>query len=242
MSVINAQATAYIDVFHQNATGFQLILQFVDTVAKGNKVTHIQNLRTDVKVKSDEFDMLHFYCHIYHFIHILHTDSKFVLGQASRNIGMSMRTDIGIDTESHIGYLILSSSKFVYHFQFRNRFYIETEDSVFQSEVNLPIGFAYSRKDNFACRKSGTDSSTDFSTTHTICSHTAFTDNGKHFRIGVCFYCIVYGIVRIFGNLLVDSRQCITQHFRIVIIERCLQSTELIDWKYSFHNSKNLFS
>ena len=27
------------DVFHQNATGFQLILQFVDTVAKGNKVT-----------------------------------------------------------------------------------------------------------------------------------------------------------------------------------------------------------
>ena len=242
MTVVNAQTTTDIDMLYQNTAGFELVLQFIHPVTKSDEIAHIQYLRTDMEVQTDEFYILHFQSHIDHPVHVLHTDTEFVFSQTGGDIGVRMRPDIRIDTESDISDLILSGSQFVDDFQFGDRLYIETEDAIFQSEVDLPIRFPDSGKNDFIGRESGTDSGTDFSATHAVCSHSAFTDNGKYFRIGIRLHGIMYGIARIFGNLLVNSRQCITQHFRIIIIERCLQSTEFIDWKYSFHNSRNLFS
>ena len=242
MSVVNTQATADIDVFYQNMTRFQFILQFIHTVAERDKIAHIQYLRTDMEVQADEFHVLHLQGDIDHLVHILHTDTEFVFSQTGSDISMRMCSYIRIDAESDISNLILCRSQFIDDFQFGNRLYIETEDAILQSEVDLPVCFTDSGKNNLIGRKPGTDSGTYFSTAHAVGSHSAFTDNGHYFRIGICLDSIVYGIARIFGNLLVNSRQCITQHFRIIIIERCLQSTEFIDWKYSFHHSRNLFS
>ena len=63
-----------------------------------------------------------------------------------------MRPDIRIDTESDISDLILSGSQFVDDFQFGDRLYIETEDAIFQSEVDLPIRFPDSGKNDFIGR------------------------------------------------------------------------------------------
>ena len=74
-------------------------------------------------------------------VHVLHTDTEFVFSQTGGDIGVRMRPDIRIDTESDISDLILSGSQFVDDFQFGDRLYIETEDAIFQSEVDLPIRF-----------------------------------------------------------------------------------------------------
>ena len=99
-----------------------------------------------MEVQTDEFYILHFQSHIDHPVHVLHTDTEFVFSQTGGDIGVRMRPDIRIDTESDISDLILSGSQFVDDFQFGDRLYIETEDAIFQSEVDLPIRFPDSSK------------------------------------------------------------------------------------------------
>ena len=59
MPVVNAETTAHVDVPDTYPAGFELIQQLVDTVAQSHKIAHIQYLRTDVEVQSDELDVLH---------------------------------------------------------------------------------------------------------------------------------------------------------------------------------------
>ena len=63
MLIINTQSTAYIDMLDADATSFQLVLQFIHTIAQGNEITHIQYLRTNVEMQSDKlrsYQTLHF--------------------------------------------------------------------------------------------------------------------------------------------------------------------------------------
>ena len=192
VSVINTQTTTYIDMFYQNSPCFQFVLQLIDTIAEGYKITHIQNLRANVEVKTDKLYVFHLLRHIYHLVHILHADTKFIFCQTGSDICVSMCAYIRIDTESNISHLILSSSQFIDYFQFGNRLYIETEDAVLQPEVNFPVCFTYSCKNNFIGRKSCTDSGTNFSTAHTVGSHSALTDDGKYFRVSICFNSVMH--------------------------------------------------
>ena len=41
MLIINAQSTTYIDMLDADAMCFQLVLQFIYTIAQGNEITHI---------------------------------------------------------------------------------------------------------------------------------------------------------------------------------------------------------
>ena len=131
MAVIYPQTTTDIYMFYQNPMRFQLVLQFIDTIAQSDEIAHIENLRTDVEVKADKLDILHSQSHVYHFIHILHTDTEFIFGKTGSDIGVSMRAYIRIDAESDIGYFVLSGCQLVDYFKLGNRFYIKTEDSIF---------------------------------------------------------------------------------------------------------------
>ena len=192
VSVINTQTTTYVDMFYQDSSCFQFVLQLIDTIAEGYKITHIQNLRANVEVKTDKLYVFHLLCYVYHLVHVLHTDTEFVFCQTGSYIGMCMCADIGIDTESNISNLILSGSQFIDYFQFGDRLDIETEDAILQSEIDFPICFADSCENNFIGRESGTDSGTDFSAAHTIGSHSALTDNGKYFRVGIGFNSVMH--------------------------------------------------
>ena len=87
MLIINAQSATYVDVLDTDAACLQLILQFIHTIAKSHEITHIQYLRTDVEVQSDKLHILHLQCHVYHIVHILHTDTKLILCQPGSDVG-----------------------------------------------------------------------------------------------------------------------------------------------------------
>ena len=44
MSIVNPQSSAYIYVSNGYMVGFELVLQVVYTVAKGNVITHVEDL------------------------------------------------------------------------------------------------------------------------------------------------------------------------------------------------------
>ena len=66
-----------------------------------------------MEMKTDELHMLQLQSHVDHLIHIVHADTEFVFGQSGSDIGMGMRTYIGIDAESYIGNFTFGGSQLV---------------------------------------------------------------------------------------------------------------------------------
>ena len=143
MIVINTESTTHINMLYKNLTCLKFILQFVYPITKSNKITHIEYLRTNMKVQTDKVDMLHPQSHIYHFVHIFHTDTKLILSKSGSDICMGMCTYIGIDTKSNICHFSFGSSQFVNNLQLGDRFYVKTENIIIQSKFDLPIGFTH---------------------------------------------------------------------------------------------------
>jgi len=103
-----------------------------------------------------------------------------------------MGTYIGIDTESHIGYLTFSGSQLIDNFQFRDRLHIKAENIIIQPQINFPISLTHPGKNNLASGKTGFDGSTDLTATYTVGTQTVLADNGKHFEIGVGLHGIMH--------------------------------------------------
>ena len=174
--------------------------------------------------------MLHPQSHIYHFVHIFHTDTKLILSKSGSDICMGMCTYIGIDTKSNICHFSFGSSQFVNNLQLGDRFYVKTENIIIQSKFNLPIG-----KYNLLCRETSFNSCTYFAPTDTIGTQSTLTNDGEHLRVCICFHSIMYVEMFITGYFFIDSSQCVTQHFCIIIIKRGTQLTKFINREYSFH-------
>ena len=79
-------------------------------------------------------------------VHILHADTKLVFSQPSGNIGMGMGTNIGIDTESHIGHLTFSGSQLVDNLQLGDGLHIKAENVIIQPQIDFPISLAHPSK------------------------------------------------------------------------------------------------
>ena len=235
MLIINPQSATYIDVLDADAMRFQFILQFVHTVAKSHEIAHIQYLRTNVEVQSDELYVLHLQRHIYHIVHVLHTDAELVLRQSGSDIGMGMCPHIGVDAESYIRNLTLCRSQFIDDFQFGDGLYIETENIIIQAEVDFPICLAHSGKHYLIRRETCLDCCTNFTATYTVGPQSVLTDDGKHFRIGICLHGIVHVKVAMLCSFGAHTRKGFTQHLRVIVIKRGAQLTEFIYGECSFH-------
>ena len=188
-----------------------------------------------MKVQTDKVDMLHLQSHIYHFIHIFHTDAKLILSKSGSDICMGMCTYIGVDTKSNVCHFSFGSSQFVNNFQFRNRFYVKTENVIIQSKFDLPIGFPHTGKYNLLCWETSFNSCTYFAATYTIGTQSTLTDDGEYLRVCICFHSIMHVKMFVTGYFFIDSSQCVTQHFCIIIIKRGTQLTKFINREYSFH-------
>ena len=79
-------------------------------------------------MQADEFHVFHRGCFFNHPFHIAHGNAKLILRQPSRDVGMSMSADIGIDAETHLRNLSLLLSQFVDDFQLGNTLHVEAED------------------------------------------------------------------------------------------------------------------
>ena len=140
MLVVNAQSTTYIDVLHRFKTLFlQSVLQFIDTKCKRMEIVHDQYLAADVEVQTDELNVAHLLGHQDDALHILHCDAEFVLCQAGGNVGMSVSSHVGIDSEAHPGSLVKTCGNLLYHLQFGYTLHIEVLDTGIQSKFYLPV-------------------------------------------------------------------------------------------------------
>ena len=138
MIVINTESTTHINMLYKNLACLKFILQFVNPITKSNKITHIEYLRTNMKVQTDTVDMLHPQSPIYHFVHIFHTDTKLILSESGSDICMGMCTYIGVDTKSNIRYFSFGSSQFaVSYTHLAQRFRIIVTDGVFSMDGNV---------------------------------------------------------------------------------------------------------
>ena len=191
-----------------------------------------------MKMQSDKLHILHLQSHFYHMIHVLHTNAKLVFRQSGSDIGMSMSSYIRIDAESDISHFTFSCSQFIDNLQLRNRLYIKTENIIVQTQIYFPIRLAHSGKNNLICRKTCLNSSTHFSSTHTIGTQPVLTDNRKHLRISICFHSIMHLKIAIFSSFCTHAGKSVAQHLRIIIIKGGTQFTEFIYGKCSFHTSK----
>ncbi len=193
-------------------------------------------------MKTDELHMLQLQSHVDHLIHIVHADTEFVFGQSGSDIGMGMRTYIGIDAESYIGNFTFGGSQLVDDFQLRHRLDIETENIVIESQVDFPISLTDSGKNDLPGRETGLDGSADFTSADTIGTQSTFADDGQYLRIGIGLDGIVYTEIVVTCHLTVDARQRVAKHFRIIIIERSRQLAKFMNGEYSFHFEKLLIS
>ena len=150
---------------------------------------------------------------------------------------MGMCADVGIQAESHAGHLTFCGSQFIDDFQFGDALHVETEDIVVQSEIDLPVGLAYTCIDHLIVGEPGLDACFYLTTADAVGSHAGFTYQTEHLRIGIGLDGVVHHKTLMLASLLVDGAQRLAQHLRIVVVEGRLYRLHLLYGEFSFaHN------
>ena len=228
MLIIYAETATYVDMLYSDTVLLQLVLQLIDPIAQCLKVTHIENLASDMEMQPNEADVLQPFGLGYNTQHISHGNSEFVLSQPCRDIRMSMSANIRVQTEGYTCRLTFLCSQIVDDFQLRDTLNVEAEDIVIQSKVNLPVALTYAGKDNLRCRKACLHGSINLSATHTVGTKSGLTDQAKQTRISVGFDSIVYDKALMLTGFFVDCAQSLAQQFSIVIVEGRLYRLQLL--------------
>ena len=130
-----------------------------------------------MKMQAYKFHMVQCRSYLNHLLHVFHGDAELVFRQSRGDVGMCMGTYVGIDTEGNSGDFAFCFGKFVDDFQFGDAFYIEICNTGINSQVDFPIAFADSGKDNPAGRETSLDTCFDFSTAYTVGPESGRTDD-----------------------------------------------------------------
>ena len=205
VGIVNAEATSHVDMFYADAVVIKYILKFVDTIAECLEVTHVEYLGADMEVESDELYILQLLGFGDDCQHIVHIDAELVLCQTRGNVGVGMGTDIGIQTEGDAGHLSLSGCQLIDNLEFWDALYIEAEDIVVDTQIDLPVALSHAGKDNLGYREAGLDRCLDLTSTDAICSEACLTDDAQYFRIGISLDGIVYYESLVARGLFVDG-------------------------------------
>ena len=80
-------------------------------------------------------------------LHVFHGYAELVFGEACGDVGMCVRTYVGVDAEADVGSLLLGACYLVDDFEFGYALYVEAEDACFESEFYLPVALSDSCKD-----------------------------------------------------------------------------------------------
>ena len=207
---------------------FQTVLKFVDSVRECHKVVHLHDLTTNVEVKAHELHILQLVGQRYHHFHILHCNAEFILGQPCGDIGMGVSPYVRIYAKAHLCHFLHSGGYFIDDFQFRNAFHIEVLNASLQPQFYLPIAFSHTRENNFGCRESGIQTSLDFTTTYAVGSKASLCYVAQHLGVCACLNGIMQVIPLVSSGFLLNGMQSLVKQFRIVIVERRSNRTELL--------------
>ena len=205
MLVVNAQSSTHIDVLNADAVTLQLLLQLVDTVAEGFKVTHVQYLAAYMEVQSHHLDVCHVAGFLYHLQHVAHVDAELVLCQSCRDVGMRVGSYVGVQPECHTGGLALFCCQLIDNLQFGDALHIEAEDVVVQSEIDFPVCLAYTGIDYLAAGEPCPQGCFYLASADAVCTQSCLTDDAQHFGIGIGLDSIVYAEALMLLGFVIDN-------------------------------------
>ena len=205
MLVVNAQSSTHIDVLNADAVTLQFLLQLVDTVTQGFKVTHVQYLAAYVEVQSHHLNVGHLTGFLYDLQHVAHVDTELVLCQSCRDVGMRVGSHVGVQPECHAGGFAFLRSQLIDNLQFGYALHIEAEDVVIQSEIDFPVSLTYTGIDNLVAGEPCPQGCFYLASTDAVSTQSCLTDDAQHFGIGICLDGIVYAEALMLLGFVIDN-------------------------------------
>ena len=213
----------------------KLILQFVDTVAEGYEVAHVENLRSDVEVKTHKLHVCHGLSLTDYGNHVAHGNAELVFGESCGDVGMRVSAHVGVDAESHVGCLPFGCRQLVDNLKLGKALHIEAENVVVETEVYLPVALAHSGIDDARGIEPCLHGSLYLSSADAIHSETCLAYDAQQGRVGVCLHGIVDHEVLVASCLFVDGAQRGAQQISVVVVEWSPYVLELLYRKITFH-------
>ena len=221
-------------MLNTDAMALQLILQLVYTIAERFEVAHVENLGANVEMQPHELHIRQLIGFCNNGKHVTHGYAKLVFCQTCGDVCMGMCTNIRIQTESDSRNFSFGFSQFVDNFQFGNTLYVETENVVVESGVDLPVALANTSINNLPCGEACLDRGFDLSAADAVGTQSRLSDDTENTWIGIGLDSVVHDKTLVFACFVVDGTECLAQQFCIVVVERRLDRLQLLYGKYSF--------
>ena len=192
MYVIYSQTASYIDASQGNTPMLEPILKFIDTVAQGLKIRHIEYLAAYMEVQAEEVYIGQGQSLLYRLFHIFQIDAELVLGQSRGNVGVGMGANIGVDSQGNARYKPLLSGKLADYFQLLRTFHIETTYTGVQGKQYFLVSLAYSGKFNSLSLETALEGQLYFTSAHAVHPEARKGYLPENYRVAVGLHCIMY--------------------------------------------------
>ena len=137
--IIHTNATAKIKILNLHTIIGKPLLKLQNATANSNKDAHIQNLGTNVEMKTNKLHILALCKKLLHSREHPRANAKLILLKSCADILVSMRINIGINSKSNLGNLSHTLSKIINNFNLRHRLAIKAEDACLKRSLNLLV-------------------------------------------------------------------------------------------------------
>ena len=144
--IVNTKTAANVNAIQFNTFSLQLVLQVIYLIAEQMVGLHVQDLRTYVEVQAFKLETGVGQCLADNGEEHGNLNSKLVLGLTGGYVGVCMGINIGVYAESYAGALTQGGTTLGNHVKLGLGLYVKAGNTCIQSQVNLPIGLAYTCK------------------------------------------------------------------------------------------------
>ena len=203
--VVDAESAAHVEVFQNDALFAEPLLDVEYPFAERFEHLHIADLRADVEVQPDDFEVCEFFERSDRRVDFVVRDAEFVIRFAGGDVAVRFWIDVGVDPKRDSRLFAHSSGDFVDDLQFVQRFAVEREDFLAERVFDLPVGFADAGEYDLRCRKPVFDGHPHFVAADAVHAHAGAAHGFDDARVEVRFQRIMYFIAvtrRRFGRLV----------------------------------------
>ena len=150
--VVNAHTAAQVNVLQGNAVRFQRAHHRRNFGKRQPERFQIQQLGTDMHRNPHQADARHLGSFSVQFVRFLPRHAEFVFFGAGGDFDVRQRVHIRVDAQGHVGLFALRHGNAVNHFHFGGGLGIDLQNPQPHGFIQLGLGFAHSRKNDFIRR------------------------------------------------------------------------------------------
>ena len=227
--VVDGQTTSHVQVAQDDSALAEPGADRVDPFAQVLEHFHASDLRSDVKVQTDDFQMAQSLQRGDHAVDLGVRDAEFVIGFAGRYVPVRHRVDVGIDAQRDASSASHSLRDGVDRFHFGGRFAVEREDILSERVFDFAVGFPDAGENDPFGRKARLDRRADLVPTDAVGSESRLSYRFDDAGIEVGLQRVMYpiAVARSFAH---GRRERTAQQIHVVEVERrgqLLQSSDI---------------